>query len=138
MRLRFSGIRGVPCVPPDIARRRVAQNRGLADPRRGGRIPGVIRAAIPAAHGLVLHLLVSVGPTGLAEVRYRLSALAREERHATIDIEMPAPTLFEDRGWRIEGRRGAARLLGLNPSTLRTRMMRLGVHKPQSFSKSAS
>jgi DNA-binding NtrC family response regulator len=32
-------------------------------------------------------------------------------------------------GWRIEGTGGAADLLGLNPSTLRSRMRRLGIRK---------
>lgn len=31
--------------------------------------------------------------------------------------------------WRIEGPSGAARILGLNPSTLRTRMVKLGIQK---------
>jgi len=34
-------------------------------------------------------------------------------------------------GWRIEGPRGAAIFLGLNPSTLRSRMQRLGIQKPR-------
>ncbi len=46
--------------------------------------------------------------------------------------------ILEDRSWRIEGRKGAARLLGLNPSTLRTRMARLGIEKPKTLSISAS
>jgi transcriptional regulator with GAF, ATPase, and Fis domain len=33
-------------------------------------------------------------------------------------------------GWRIEGRNGAAQLLGINPSTLRSRMKRLGIKRP--------
>jgi hypothetical protein len=32
--------------------------------------------------------------------------------------------------WQIEGAHGAARALGLNPSTLRGRMRKLGLHKP--------
>lgn len=32
--------------------------------------------------------------------------------------------------WQIEGDRGAARILGLNPSTLRGRMRKLGLRKP--------
>ncbi|UUZ78462.1 hypothetical protein LP414_18215 [Polaromonas sp. P1(28)-13] len=32
--------------------------------------------------------------------------------------------------WQIEGEQGAARLLGLNPSTLRGRMRKLGLRKP--------
>lgn len=33
--------------------------------------------------------------------------------------------------WLIEGERGAAKLLGVSPSTLRSRMQRLGVKRPQ-------
>jgi formate hydrogenlyase transcriptional activator len=31
--------------------------------------------------------------------------------------------------WRVEGPKGAARILGLNPSTLRSRMLKLGIRK---------
>jgi transcriptional regulator with GAF, ATPase, and Fis domain len=37
--------------------------------------------------------------------------------------------LLEHSSWRIEGPSGAAKLLGMNPSTLRTRMIKLGIHK---------
>jgi transcriptional regulator with GAF, ATPase, and Fis domain len=36
---------------------------------------------------------------------------------------------LEHTGWRIEGPSGAANILGLNPSTLRTRMLKLGIHR---------
>ena len=42
--------------------------------------------------------------------------------------------ILEERAWRVEGRNGAARLLGINPSTLRTRMNKLGIQKPMSLS----
>lgn len=38
-----------------------------------------------------------------------------------------------DTHWVIEGHRGAAALLGLNPSTLRHRMRKLGIHKPSAY-----
>ncbi len=38
--------------------------------------------------------------------------------------------ILENTGWRVEGQYGAARILGLNPSTLRARMIRLGIHRP--------
>jgi transcriptional regulator with GAF, ATPase, and Fis domain len=34
-------------------------------------------------------------------------------------------------GWRIEGPKGAAVILGLNSSTLRSRMQKLGIQKPR-------
>lgn len=33
-------------------------------------------------------------------------------------------------GWRIEGEQGAAKILGMNPSTLRARMRKLGIKRP--------
>ena len=38
--------------------------------------------------------------------------------------------VLEDLQWRVDGPRGAARVLGINPSTLRTRMAKLGIQKP--------
>jgi len=37
--------------------------------------------------------------------------------------------VLEDTRWQIEGERGAARILGLNPSTLRGRLRKLGIRK---------
>ena len=39
---------------------------------------------------------------------------------------------LDQTGWRIEGKSGAATILGLNPSTLRTRMMKLGIQRRRS------
>jgi chemotaxis protein methyltransferase CheR len=46
--------------------------------------------------------------------------------------------ILENTGWRIDGRKGAARILGLNPSTLRTRMAKLGIQKLDQSSTLAS
>ena len=40
--------------------------------------------------------------------------------------------VLSERGWIIEGPEGAAAALGLRPSTLRSRMVRLGVERPRS------
>jgi DNA-binding NtrC family response regulator len=42
--------------------------------------------------------------------------------------------VLEERGWRIEGENGAARRLGLHPNTLRNRMRKLGVRRPNAVS----
>lgn len=36
---------------------------------------------------------------------------------------------LDETGWKIEGMKGAAQLLGLKPSTLRSRMKKLGIQK---------
>jgi transcriptional regulator with GAF, ATPase, and Fis domain len=47
------------------------------------------------------------------------------------DIEIDHITrVLEETGWRIEGPKGAAVILDINPSTLRTRMRKLGIKKP--------
>jgi formate hydrogenlyase transcriptional activator len=38
--------------------------------------------------------------------------------------------ILEQTGWRVEGPKGAAVILGLNPSTLRSRMQKLGIRRP--------
>lgn len=73
-------------------------------------------------------------PTGFLE-------RAAVERPAEIQEPALGPRTLEDverihisevlakTGWTIEGGRGAARMLGLNPSTLRGRMRKLGIKK---------
>jgi chemotaxis protein methyltransferase CheR len=38
--------------------------------------------------------------------------------------------ILEERHWKIEGIDGAARILNLNPSTLRGRIRKLGIRRP--------
>ncbi|MCZ7636045.1 MAG: hypothetical protein M5U12_08420 [Verrucomicrobia bacterium] len=38
--------------------------------------------------------------------------------------------MLEQTNWMIEGGRGAARVLNLHPSTLRSRMQKLGLKRP--------
>jgi PAS domain S-box-containing protein len=51
------------------------------------------------------------------------ATLKHLERHHIIQM-------LEKTGWRVEGTKGAAALLGLNPSTLRSRMQKLGIKRP--------
>ena len=38
--------------------------------------------------------------------------------------------VLEQTGWKVSGKNSAAEILGLNRSTLRARMRKLGIHKP--------
>lgn len=40
-------------------------------------------------------------------------------------------TVLKETHWRISGPKGAAKILGLNPSTLRSRLKKLNIHRPQ-------
>jgi len=46
--------------------------------------------------------------------------------------------VLSDLRWRIDGARGAARVLGMNPSTLRSRMAKLRIQKPSDKSAGAN
>jgi len=37
---------------------------------------------------------------------------------------------LEETNWRIDGAKGAAKILDMNPSTLRSRLRKLGIQKP--------
>jgi PAS domain S-box-containing protein len=51
----------------------------------------------------------------------------------TIEREHIAAVLRQT-GWRIEGARGAAKILGINPSTLRSRIKKLGIRRSDDVS----
>jgi DNA-binding NtrC family response regulator len=57
------------------------------------------------------------------------SALKRSERLTDVETEHLRRVL-ESTGWRIRGADGAAERLGLRPTTLETRMARLGITRP--------
>ncbi|GKT10976.1 sigma 54-interacting transcriptional regulator [Desulforhabdus sp. TSK] len=62
--------------------------------------------------------------TGTMESR-ETKALAQAEREHILRT-------LQETGWRIEGPRGAARLLEMHPNTLRARMKKLGIKRPGS------
>ncbi|MGD8228483.1 MAG: sigma 54-interacting transcriptional regulator [Desulfobacteraceae bacterium] len=75
-------------------------------------------------------VIVSQGPTLSVEVpktsestTYGKQTLEEIEREHIIRI-------LDAHGWRIEGKDGAAQILGLNPGTLRSRMKKLGIKRP--------
>ena len=85
-------------------------------------LANVIERAVVNSKDTILRLadqLKSPSAIELPSARQTLEAL---ERQYIISV-------LEQTGWRIEGAKGAARILGLNPSTLRTRMAKLGIEK---------
>lgn len=92
--------------------------------------PGNIRELANVIERAVIHtqgnVLQSVGTLQqmIEETGPPLKTLEEVERECIIRT-------LETTGWRIEGQNGAAKILGLNPSTLRTRMFRLGIPRKQ-------
>ena len=87
-------------------------------------LANVIERAVIHSHGSALQLadnleLVSEDLFGPAKT------LEEMERDYIIHT-------LENTGWRIEGQFGAAKILGINPSTLRTRMIKFQIQKRRS------
>jgi PAS domain S-box-containing protein len=92
-------------------------------------LANVIERAVIHSQGSVLQVLDRFEVVDESAQRRTLEEVERDYIISTL----------EDTGWRIEGKYGAARILGLNPSTLRTRMLKLGIQRRNaSFAASTS
>ena len=120
-----------PIIPCSIKANEVflfllMENQGLQDypwPGNVRELESIIERAVILCPGPVLQLadkLEISSPLLLSAVR----TLEETERNQILKI------LSETR-WRIEGKDGAAAILGLHPSTLRARMHKLGIVRPE-------
>jgi formate hydrogenlyase transcriptional activator len=71
-----------------------------------------------------IQTVAAAAPMNPTEDGMRESTLQQFHRKHILEV-------LKQTGWRIEGPRGAAVVLGLNPSTLRSRMQKLGIQKPK-------
>ena len=77
--------------------------------------------------------IVSQGATlqVLDEFSVPVPARPQEETKPLVDLERDyISEVLRKTHWRIEGDHGAAHILGINPSTLRGRMRKEGIHRP--------
>ncbi|RQW89543.1 MAG: AAA family ATPase [Geobacter sp.] len=87
-------------------------------------LESVIERAVITSQGTTLQVLDrfdtfrKAGELAVEDVK----ALADLEQHHILQV-------LKTTGWRIEGKKGAALLLGLNPSTLRARMRKYGISR---------
>jgi len=85
-------------------------------------LESIIERAVITSQGSALHVL-DLLDTARSEddlMGQEVKALALMERDHILQV-------LRKTGWRISGVNGAALLLGLNPSTLRARIKRLGI-----------
>ena len=88
-------------------------------------LENVIERAVILTRGSSLQIDRSLGDRESAQaLPTREGTLAEGERSQILHA-------LEETQWRIEGRTGAAQRLGLNPSTLRSRMRKHSLKKPQ-------
>ncbi len=87
-------------------------------------LENIIERAVILSSGTILELDLSVvSNSGQPTLTTHGTTLQEVERDYIRQV-------LEDTAWRIEGPQGAAKYLGLNPSTLRSRMQKLGITKP--------
>jgi formate hydrogenlyase transcriptional activator len=72
--------------------------------------------------------------TEAAEVNRSLQLVRREPTLEELERSHILEVL-QQTGWRVEGPKGAALILGLNPSTLRSRMLKLGIKRVERLVK---
>lgn len=85
-------------------------------------LESVIEKAAILSNGPVLQLTdkLEIAPSHSSSTA---KTLEETERNQIVKI-------LSDTRWRIEGNNGAAEILGINPSTLRARMLKLGIRRP--------
>ena len=87
-------------------------------------LESVIERAVIVSQGKTLQILDRFEPHGHSgdATAQDVKFLADLERDHILQV-------LQNTGWRIEGQKGAALLLGLNPSTLRARMRKFGIKR---------
>jgi transcriptional regulator with GAF, ATPase, and Fis domain len=86
----------------------------------------VIERAVILANGPILKIALPTDELATAmPPKSSQASLAEVERDHIVQV-------LEASGWRVRGLGGAAAILGLNPSTLESRMNKLGIRRPSS------
>jgi transcriptional regulator with GAF, ATPase, and Fis domain len=85
-------------------------------------LESIIERAVILSPGPVLHLVDKL-ETSSPPISSIVRTLEETERNQIMKI-------LEETGWRIEGHDGAAAILGLHASTLRARMHKIGIVRP--------
>ncbi len=86
-------------------------------------LQNVVERAVINTQGPVLSIADNL------EVPQHAESITNRKRHLKVIEQNCILTVLEETKWKIEGKDGAAAILGLNPSTLRSRMKNLGIRR---------
>jgi PAS domain S-box-containing protein len=93
----------------------------------------VVERAVIVSDGPALQLAGQIIPLAVGPVQEKISIGAEPEGTKNL-AEMERKHIIralQETGWKIEGEKGAAQFLGINPSTMRARMRKLGIRRPE-------
>ena len=110
-----------------------SMNAILAYPWPGNirELQNVIERAVITSSGVELELGNWLPKAAFAPRQGRIATLEEIEREHVTEV-------LEATGWRVSGEKGAAKLLGLKPTTLEARMNRLGISRKKTSSPNIS
>ena len=86
----------------------------------------VIERAVILSEGPELEAIDWLSPSNQKRDMTQTLTLEEMERQHIRDV-------LEQTSWRVSGEKGAAKILGLNPTTLEARMKKLGIFRPSSL-----
>jgi len=92
-------------------------------------LKNVIERSVILCSGHTLRVEETLTPTATRDEVDRPSGLLKPDLHSIERSRILR--VLEESGWRVKGPGFAADLLGLSPSTLRSRMKRLGIERPK-------
>ncbi len=94
-------------------------------------LEGVIERALIASNDPVLELASPLVPTSAPDIDDGLPRVISSSISELKAVEREhILTVLEETDWRISGERGAATVLGMPPSTLRSKMKKLAIERP--------
>lgn len=83
----------------------------------------VIERAMIKSNSLILHIEIPKATSSVEEPTTNLTLKDIEIQHIR--------RVLENTSWKIRGKQGAAEILGMKPTTLETRMTKLGIRRPE-------
>ncbi len=104
-----------------IPHKTIRRLQGYSWPGNVRELANMIERAVIVSHGNKLRMELPSDPDGAEGSIKTLESLERQY----------IQKVLESTAWRIKGPKGAASQLGLNPSTLRSRMKKLGITRPK-------
>jgi PAS domain S-box len=120
--------KGITKIPKDIMK--TLENYDW--PGNVRELINVVERAIITSDGPALRLAGQISPLPVGSVQEKVSDDTKpRQTKSLVKVEREhIRRALKETGWKIEGPKGTAQLLGINPSTLRARMRKLGIRRP--------